>query len=80
LRWFEGLISQGALKGFDRMSERLRDHPVILYLAFVLPVLMLVCAAILGASVFVFLVILVWIGVSLMVLVLPVSNDSGMSQ
>jgi len=66
--------------GFDRMSEKLRGHPVILYLAFVLPVLMLICAAILGASVFVFLVIMAWIGVSLMVLVLPVSIDNGMSQ
>ncbi len=62
------------------MSEKLKGHPVILYLAFVLPVLMLICAAILGASVFVFLVITAWIGVSLMVLVLPVANDNGMSQ
>jgi hypothetical protein len=62
------------------MSEKLKEHPVIVYLVFVLPVLMFVSAMILGASVLVFLGILAWIGISFLVLFLPVSNDSGTSQ
>lgn len=62
------------------MSEKLKEHPVIVYLAFVLPVLMFVSAMILGASVLVFLGILAWIGISFLVLFLPVSNDSGSSR
>ncbi|MBN1678352.1 MAG: hypothetical protein JW880_07425 [Candidatus Thermoplasmatota archaeon] len=62
------------------MSEKLREHPLIVYLAFVLPALLFACAMILKANVLIFLVILAWIGISFMVLFLPVSNDSGSSQ
>lgn len=62
------------------MSEKLREHPIIVYLAFVLPVLMLVSAVVLGASVLVFLAIMAWIGISFMVLFLPVTSDDGSSQ
>jgi len=61
------------------MSEKLREHPLIVYTAFILPALLFVSAILLGANVFVFLVILAWIGVSFMVLFLPVSEDSGSS-
>lgn len=80
MRGLEGLICQGTLKGFDRMSERLREHPMIVYAAFVLPALLFASAILLGANVFVFLVVLAWIGVSFLVLFLPVSEDSGSSQ
>ncbi len=62
------------------MSENLREHPLIVYLAFVLPALLFVSAIVLRANVLIFLVILAWIGISFMMLFLPVSNDIGSSQ
>lgn len=68
------------LKEIDRMSEKLKEHPIIVYLAFVLPTLMFVAAILLDASVLVFIAILAWIGISFMMLFLPVSDGSGSSQ
>lgn len=61
------------------MSEKLREHPIIVYVAFVLPALLFVCGLLLGAGAPVFIALMVWIGISLMILFLPVSNESGAS-
>lgn len=68
------------LKGADTMSSILKEHPLIIYMALILPALLLGAAILLGANLFLIMVILVWIGISFIILVLPVTTDSGSSQ
>lgn len=62
------------------MSSILKEHPLIIYLALILPALLLGAAMLIGASLFFIMIILVWIGASFIILVLPVTTDSGSSQ
>lgn len=68
------------LKGADTMSSVLKEHPLIIYMSLILPALLLGAAIILEASLFLIMIILVWIGISFIILVLPVTTDSGSSQ
>lgn len=67
------------LKGADTMSSVLKEHPLIIYMSLILPALLLGAVILLGASLFLIMVILVWIGISFIILVLPVTTDSGSS-
>ncbi|OGS52382.1 MAG: hypothetical protein A3K75_03310 [Euryarchaeota archaeon RBG_13_61_15] len=68
------------LKGADTMSSVLKEHPLIIYMSLILPALLLGATILLEASLFLIMVILVWIGISFIILVLPVTTDSGSSQ
>lgn len=68
------------LKGADTMSSVLKEHPLIIYMSLILPALLLGATILLDASLFLIMVILVWIGISFIILVLPVTTDSGSSQ
>ena len=57
------------------MAERLRDHPLLLYVTFVMPILLLALGIILKANVFLLIVAAAWLGVSFIVLFLPVASD-----
>lgn len=62
------------------MSERLLEHPMLVYLTFVLPILLLAVAIAVNANVFLIILDLAWLGVSFMILFLPIASDNGSSQ
>lgn len=68
------------LKVADNMTSLLKEHPLIVYLVLILPVLLLAGAILLDASLFYIILTLVWTGVSFIILFLPVTTDSGSSQ
>jgi len=61
------------------MAERLTDHPILVYLTFVLPMLLLALGIIFHASSFQIIVIMAWLGVAIVVLFLPIASDNGSS-
>ena len=61
------------------MAEKLSDHPILLYVTFVLPLLLLLLGAIFNASVFLLIVLAAWIGIAMFVLFLPIASDNGSS-
>ena len=79
MRPLEGLISARVLKGADKMSSILKEHPLIIYLTLILPALLLGVAVLIGANLFLIILILVWIGASFIILFVPVTTDSGSS-
>jgi hypothetical protein len=61
------------------MAEKLREHPILTYVTFLLPVLLLMIALAVKANVFLVILVLTWIGVALMMLFLPIESDNGSS-
>jgi hypothetical protein len=61
------------------MAERLTDHPILLYLTFVLPMLLLALGIIFNASSFQIIVLMAWLGAAIMILFLPIASDNGTS-
>ncbi len=62
------------------MSERLLEHPMLVYLTFVLPMLLLAIGIAVNANVFLIILDVAWLGVSLLVLFLPIASDNGTPQ
>jgi len=58
------------------MAEKLTEHPILLYLTFVMPMLLLALGIIFKANVFLLIVATAWIGVALVLLFLPVESDT----
>jgi hypothetical protein len=58
------------------MAERLTAHPILTYLTFVLPVLLMIVALAVNANIFVIIVILAWLGVAFVLLLLPIESDT----
>jgi len=61
------------------MAEKLTDHPILLYLTFVLPMLLLALGIIFHASSFQIIVLMAWLGVAIIILFLPIASDNGTS-
>ncbi|MBU0623379.1 MAG: hypothetical protein KJ672_00880 [Candidatus Thermoplasmatota archaeon] len=61
------------------MAEKLTDHPLLLYLTFVLPMLLLALGIIFHASSFQIIVIMAWLGVTIIIFYLPIASDNGTS-
>jgi hypothetical protein len=61
------------------MAEKLTDHPILLYLTFVLPMLLLALGVVFHASSFQIIVLMAWLGVALVILFLPIASDNGSS-
>ncbi len=61
------------------MAEKLTDHPILLYLTFVLPMVLLALGIIFNASSFQIIVLLSWLGASFIILFLPIASDNGTS-
>jgi len=61
------------------MSSILKEHPLIIYLTLILPALLLGVAVLIGANLFLIILILAWRGVSFIILFVPVTTDSGSS-
>lgn len=80
MRHLEGLITVSTLKGSVTMAEKVSEHPVVLYLTFVLPIVLLALGILFDASVLQLIAVMAWLGVALMILFLPIASDNGSSQ
>jgi hypothetical protein len=58
------------------MAEKFTEHPILLYLTFVMPMLLLALGIIFKASAFLLIVAAAWVGVALVLLFLPVESDT----
>lgn len=61
------------------MAEKLTEHPILLYMTFVLPIALLFLAMVVGAGLFPIMALLAWLGIAFVVLYLPISSDDGSS-
>lgn len=59
------------------MAEKMLEHPVLAYLTFGLPVILLILGMIFGANVLLIMIAIIWLGVALAVLYLPMAKDDG---
>ena len=59
------------------MAERLREHPLIIYFAFIMPIALLTIGALAHASVLYLIMAAAWLGISFMLLFLPIASDNG---
>lgn len=73
------LIPSRVLITVDTMSEEMSSHPILTYLTFLLPVILLAVALVVGASVGYVIVILSLLGVAFILFFLPVETDDGSS-
>lgn len=61
------------------MAEELKKHPILTYFTFVLPMALLAIGAAVRANVFLMILVVAWLGVSFLVLFLPIEADNGTS-
>jgi hypothetical protein len=61
------------------MAETITDHPMLLYLTFVLPIVILVLLMIFQVDVLYIIAAVTWLGVSIMIFFLPIASDNGSS-
>ena len=59
------------------MAEELKKHPILTYLTFVLPMVLLAIGAVVSANVFLMIITIAWMGAALMILFLPIETDNG---
>lgn len=59
------------------MAEGTSGHPILTYLTFVVPAMLLVLAVVFDASVFFMIMTILWLGVAFGVLYLPLVGDNG---
>jgi|GEM_PF-1288457 len=59
------------------MAEKLTDHPLILYIAFVMPIALLVIGALAHVNLLFLIIAAAWVGIAFILLFLPVSSDNG---
>ena len=63
----------------DSMAERLSEHPFVAYLTFVLPAALLVLGILLRANLLYIMFSAAWLGISFVILYLPIAADNGSS-
>jgi len=61
------------------MDTKLTEHPLVIYLTFVMPLILLIIGIIVNAGIFPLLILLAWIGTAFVVLFLPMASDNGSS-
>ena len=61
------------------MAERLSEHPILMYMTFVMPLAFLFMAIVFSVSLFLIMVLLAWLGIAFVVLFLPIASDDGSS-
>lgn len=59
------------------MAEGMSGHPILAYLTFVLPIILLVLAIVFNASVLLIILTILWLGTAFAVLYLPLADDDG---
>lgn len=58
------------------MAEKLTEHPILLYLIFVMPIALLALGVIFSANVFLLIIAAAWMGIALIMLFLPIESDT----
>jgi hypothetical protein len=58
------------------IAGRISEHPVLSYMTFVLPMLLLLLGIVFKANVFLIILTLAWLGVAFLVLYLPMAEDN----
>lgn len=61
------------------MPEKMSEHPIIAYVTFVLPLILLLLGILFSASVFLLIAVCAWLGVAFFVFFLPMASDDGSS-
>jgi len=61
------------------MAENLSKHPILTYITFVLPMILLALCIVFEANVFLIILTLAWLGTALVVLFLPMAKDREIS-
>jgi len=61
------------------MSEKLKEHPILTYVTFVLPMLLLAVGVAVGANILLIILSIAWLGISFFILFLPIASDNGSS-
>jgi hypothetical protein len=61
------------------MSEEMSSHPLLTYLTFILPAILLVIALIVGAGIGYIIAILTLLGIVFILFFLPIETDNGSS-
>lgn len=61
------------------MALKPTEHPLLVYLTFVLPAVLLVLGLMLSVSVFLLILVIAWLGAAFVILYLPVESDNGSS-
>jgi len=59
------------------MAEKLTDHPLVLYLAFIMPIALLIIGGLAHVNVLFFIIVAAWLGISFILLFLPIASDNG---
>ena len=59
------------------MADGISDHPILAYLTFVLPVVLLALAIVFDAGLLLIILTILWLGTAFAVLYLPLSGDNG---
>ncbi len=57
------------------MAFNLREHPLMFYVTFVMPVILFAVGAVFRANVFLLILCGMWLGVSFLLLYLPLETD-----
>ena len=58
------------------MAEKFTEHPILLYLTFVMPMILLALGIIFNANVFLLIVATAGVGVAMILLFLPIESDA----
>lgn len=58
-----------------KMAEKIAEHPLLLYLTFILPMALLALGIIFKANVFLLIIVTAWLGVAIILLFLPIESD-----
>ena len=61
------------------MAEKISEHPMLTYLTFALPIVLMAIAIVFSMNVLVLIAVTAWLGVAFVILFLPVASDDGSS-
>jgi hypothetical protein len=61
------------------MAEKLIGHPILIYVTYVLPMLLLAIELAVNANLFLVILTIAWLGVAFVILFLPIESDNGSS-
>jgi hypothetical protein len=59
------------------MADKILDYPILSYITFALPAVLLLLGIIFSANVFLMILTISWLGIAFMILFLPLASDDG---
>jgi len=61
------------------MAVKLTEHPLLVYVTFVLPAMLLALGIMFEVNIFLLILVIAWLGAAFVILYLPVESDDGSS-